>query len=86
MPKKTREAAVLPPTELDSYDQCGARFGVSGRTIRRLVAGGMPIIKIPGLPPRIDPVVARLYIRGELPPPEPPPVRRGRPPGRRAPR
>jgi hypothetical protein len=66
----------LPERELDDYEQFGARIGASKRTVIRLVERGMPIIEI-GRLRRIDPVIGMAYIRGELPPPEPP--RRGRP-------
>jgi hypothetical protein len=75
-PKMPSPAATLPAPELDDYEQFAARIRASKRTVIRLVAGGMPVIYI-GRLPRIDPIVGMAYIRGELPPPEPP--RRGRP-------
>lgn len=69
-------APMLPERELDDYEQFAARLGVSKRTVIRLVDGGLPVIRI-GRLPRIDPATGMAYIRGELPPPEPP--RRGRP-------
>ena len=69
-------ALTLPARELDDYAQFAARIGVSKRTVIRLVENGLPIIDI-GRLKRIDPVVGMAYIRGELPPPEPP--HRGRP-------
>jgi hypothetical protein len=69
-------ALTLPERELDDYAHFAARIGASPRTVMRLVAGGMPVIYI-GRLPRIDPLVGMAYVRGELPPPEPP--RRGRP-------
>jgi hypothetical protein len=76
-----RPAPVLPEPELDSYDQFGARIGTSRRGVFRLVERGLPVIRIGGLR-RIDPAVGMAWIRGELPPPEPP--RRGRPRKREA--
>ena len=80
MPKKLKET-ILPPAEFDTYEQFAARLGVSVRSVHRLVDGGLPVIRLPGMGRRIDPVAGRAYIRGELPPPAP--VRRGRPPVRR---
>jgi hypothetical protein len=69
-------ARSLPAAELDDYEQFAARIGVSKRSIYRLVDNGLPVIEI-GRLRRIDPIIGMAWIRGELPPPEPP--RRGRP-------
>jgi hypothetical protein len=72
----SRAPRTLPKRELDDYHQFGARIGASYHTVWRMVKGGLPAISVGGMR-RIDPVVGMAYLRGELPPPEPP--RRGRP-------
>lgn len=74
-----RSSPTLPAPELDTIPEFAVRCNLGQRTVARRVADRtIPSIKI-GRSRRIDPVAGMAAIRGELPPPPPSPVRRGRP-------
>jgi hypothetical protein len=83
-----------PQRRLVTIEQFAELTALSIRTVSRLIVGGMPVYRTSPTPSghklgrgvRIDPDEGLDYLKNRPPPGSPPPVRRGRPPGRRAPR
>jgi excisionase family DNA binding protein len=74
MPDDT-PAAPMPPPLVDTEEQFAKRLQVSKRTVSRLIAQGMPFIRLGDLR-RISPSVALNWLANRN---KPKPVRRGRP-------